>query len=35
MLLSGIQIAHGEVASVYGEGDGHCGRQTADGEYLD
>jgi rare lipoprotein A len=28
-------IANAEVASVYGESDGHCGRPTANGERLD
>ena len=27
-------IAHGEVASIYGGSDGHCGRLTANGEHL-
>lgn len=32
--LATASIAQAEMASVYGNGDGHCGRPTASGEHL-
>jgi rare lipoprotein A len=35
LLFLGVSnIAHGEVASIYGGSDGLCGRRTANGEHL-